>query len=80
MAGSNFYKWLQNRGQDQAFGIYNNLERSLKASGQGASMPNITDFFQREYFNPLEIFNRLSPQERGEDPRAYSPFTRFLTR
>lgn len=73
--GSNFQNWLQNQG----FNAYwDAMTQHNAAQGlSGNAMTNV-DFFRQ--WDPVAEFNRMSPDRRGEDPRAYSPFTRFLTR
>ena len=79
VGNSMFYRWLTSgRGMNAAQDAFAQLEASMQAGGRGEQTPTYMDFFRN--YDPLAAFNSLSPQERGEDPRAYSPFTRFLTR
>lgn len=79
LGNSMFYRWLTSgRGEGAARDAFSQLEASLRAGGRGEQTPTYMDFFKS--FDPVSAFNRLSPQERGEDLGAYSPFTRFLSR
>lgn len=76
--GSNFNTWLSRYGMDAAREAFRQNESAFNARGRGEAVPNFSSFFQT--WNPLAAFNQMAPSARGEDPGAYSPFTRFLSR
>lgn len=78
--GSNFWDYLgssmfRNRAQQ----AYDLNESNLFGQGLGAETPSYVDFL-KTWFNPTQSFYSMAPRDRGENPGAQSPFTRFLTR
>ena len=76
--GSAFGDWLREQGLERSKDQYKTWASANLAAGSG-NPSSFIDFFQKQW-NPAALFGAMPPRERSENPAAFSPFTRFLTR
>lgn len=74
---TSFSDYLLGRGWSDARSQYDTLASNYALGGGLENLPNFLDFFQN-MFDPTQSYYSLRPQERGENPGAFSPFTRYL--
>lgn len=77
--GSNFMDFLRGTGRRQAEQQFNEKNAGILAGGGSIfDLMDPTSFLKT--WNPTAEFGSLRPQDRGENPGAFSPFTVFRRR
>lgn len=72
-----FTDWLM-ASRGLANNLYNQFNDRRVAEG-GGFLSQLTPLeWLQKHFDALGTFQSFSPRERGENPGAYSPFTRYL--
>lgn len=77
--GTNAYGFLQGPGERLAQQQYDILTSQFESQGRGDQVPDYLSFF-KDYYDPTQAYNALSPRDRGENPAAFGGFTRYLPR